>query len=88
MKIFENHQTRVVFLFAYSFVCLFVLTRELGDLCMLVLQCSTDLCTELGDGSHIGREAIHLIFHLFEIILHLPNSVYEETPDITSDNVI
>jgi hypothetical protein len=43
-----------------------------------VLQCGTDAGTEVGDHRHIGGQPVHLILHLPEIVLHLPDSVWED----------
>lgn len=43
---------------------------------MLVLKSTSDSSTKVSDCCHVGRQAVHLILHLFEIILHLSYSVW------------
>lgn len=46
---------------------------------MLVLQSPTNAGTKLCDSGHVGRQAVHFIFHLLEVILHFSDCVCGET---------
>lgn len=54
------------------------LTRQFRYLGMLVLKCTADPGTELSYCSHVSRQAIHFIFHLLEVVLHLSYGVWEK----------
>lgn len=53
-------------------------TREFSNLCVLVLKSTTDTSAELSDSRHVGRQTVHFVFHLFEVILHLSYRVCKE----------
>lgn len=44
---------------------------------MAVLQRGADPCAEVCDHRHVGGQPVHLILHLPEIILHLPDGIWE-----------
>ena len=52
---------------------------QFGDLMASVLQSITDAGRECRDLWHVGGKVIHLILHLFEVVLHL---VHWNTPSI------
>lgn len=54
-------------------------TGELCNLCVLVLERAADAGAEVGDRRHVGRQAVHFVFHLFEVVLHLSYGVWWKT---------
>lgn len=53
--------------------------RQLDDLLAAALKGVADVGAELGDGSHVGGQVVHLILHLSEVVLHL-QTPHEQNP--------
>lgn len=52
-------------------------TCQLGNALVAILQRGADARTKVRDHSHVGGQPVHLVLHLPEIVLHLPDGVWE-----------
>lgn len=52
-------------------------TCQLGDALVAVLQRGADTRAEVRDHCHVSGQPVHLVLHLPEIVLHLPDGVWE-----------
>lgn len=57
-------------------------TCQLGDALVAVLQGGADARTEVRDHGHIGGQPVHLVLHLPEVVLHLPDGVWERDKEM------
>lgn len=51
-------------------------TCQLGDALVAVLQRGADARAEVRDHRHVGGQPVHLVLHLPEVVLHLPDGVW------------